>query len=311
MPIKWDQHAFSLHTALPVGTKASLTRRDSIIWVLPWPEGEVLVEWAPLPGLHQETLETHLPQAHEVVALAFAEKELTQPLAPSLRCLYADVCASRRWFTLPPLSIPMAGLIDLAAGISQVVEQQQQLSRKGITAVKLKCGKVSLPAAKELLPLFSGWQFRLDFNDAWDRASLSALLQDFIPTFIEGYPEGGDYQVPLGYDAGPWTASYTELLRDHPHDVLVHKRSVVGCDHVLSEARLAGKKVCFSTAFESPLGLSYSAALMHSHDLPAGFGHLLWLSDSDIQIDKGVWHVQPPLLKLQTEEWKNARAWRH
>lgn len=321
MPIKWDLQSLCYGQELPVGVHGHFKKRISVIWTIPWPDAEVLVEWAPLPGLHQETISDHLEKARELVTCAFLQVEIPEKLPPSFRCLWFDVKASRAWSTGEiPKPVAIAGLLDLCAQEDVLSRNLLALSARGIYRAKIKCGAVSIDTVIQTLPriveAFPSFRFRLDFNEGWDNAMINSVLQKLPKQaleFVEGYRPGYDEVGLRALDAPSWKGTYTSLCEQHPHEVLVVKRSVLAQDDFFEQVRVSGRRICFSTAFESPIGLSYTSRFVRSEDLACGFGQLLHVDPSlfEVKIEDGVWCPAAPLLSQQTKEWLDARNWKH
>lgn len=263
-------------------------------------------EAAPLPGLHDETLDDVLEalagdaqdavfaDALDVCGLYLAD----QP--PSLRFALESIWLT--WQAHAAGTVPARVLREDArdhVDVCALVEAEPTaVVPMGARAVKVKLGRREADVEREALTRLLGEtpddvEIRLDANRAWRVAEAATRLDGLDPAriaFVEE-PLADPAQLPSFHETTGLRVALDESLHDAEHAALrahdavtayVVKPSRWGIYETLqldAQAVEHGKRVIVSSCFESGLGLAMLAQLaaaLRSHDGAAGLGTAAW-----------------------------------
>ncbi|MEM7477922.1 MAG: o-succinylbenzoate synthase [Planctomycetota bacterium] len=234
-------------------------------------------EASPLPGFSQETLD-------DVVAALRGEKAEPASLQFALNSLEQP--------ELEQTEIPFNYL--LLGHREQILEGARRCKQKGCRAAKLKVGRNSASDDIRLVRdvrklLGSEIQLRLDANQAWSYEQAVKFQEEITDFGIEYIEEPltdasrleelfRQTHVPYALDESLLEA--TALDRFPNVAALVCKPTILGTqliEHLLA----TGKKIVFSAAFESGVGITRIVQLAATHGpyTPAGLDTLDWLVD--------------------------------
>ncbi len=263
-------YRLKLKRPLRLAGDTRLTHREGLL--LHDPESGGWGEAAPLPGFSKETLA-------EVRAAAERE-QWSHPELPSLR--FATDCARKAFGAEGEVEVNALWFPETVSLDSFL----QSLGSKQTPVVKIKLGPdPDLTPVLNLIAARPGCRLRLDANRRWTLADALRVLEEVPASHLEyleePFAEPERYEAlwarapaPVALDESLLDASAAEALAASPWvTAFVLKPTLMGgaADYGmwLTLAERTEKKIIWSSAFESGVGLWHLAALARNHP-PAG-----------------------------------------
>jgi O-succinylbenzoate synthase len=207
-------------------------------------------EAAPLPGWSRETIED---------LLASIQSSISYPSAD-----FGQSCA-RMTFPASFPSIPICALVVNKQDVEQAL-------LNGFQTLKIKIKDYSVRDALDLISLmqFSGVRLRIDMNRKWSFNDAQRFLNQLDPLNIEYIEEPTD-DLDQFHKLPPLPYALDETLREKENTwmrlpnvhAFVLKPTLLGkrLDHLIQLGQKLGKKLVFSSSFESAIALLHIAHL--------------------------------------------------
>ncbi len=254
----------------------------------------------PLPGWSRETID-------DVVEAALAEDWQRHPsLAFAHRCA-ADAAQTE------PLSVPINALVQ--GSPEQMLAEADEVKALGFRSVKVKVGRCpDVMADVDHLQriaerLSAGQLLRLDANRAWTLAAAvrfgeAVRTRHLAIDYIEE-PVADPRDLEAWHQATGLPYALDETFRESPSldafpgaTALILKPTLMSLDS-LDAALRSGRRLVFSSCFESGVGILHLARLAASHakGIAAGLDTVRWLAGDlltpGLRIEGGLLHVGP------------------
>lgn len=240
-------------------------------------------EASPLPGFSPDTTD-HVISALRgerpaTVSLQFALSALNVPISEPVRVPYNLLLLGER---------------------REILQRAQQVLDSGCSAIKLKLGVNKLVDdiqlvldVREALP--DSVSLRLDANRAWtfeQAVEFGAAIADLDYEYIEEPLQNPERleelrrQTGMRYSLDESLPGLKSLDSFPGAEALILKPTIIGGMEKLDRWVATGKKLVFSAAFESGVGVSriIQLAAKYSPGVPAGLDTLDWLADDLLTI---------------------------